>query len=1016
MSIPAKRPEIDPADITKGEISKWLRAARLPKTAANIQAAYAGVTYMKQAERMPIGRDISIAKADAPRQVIYGCCGVGGVVTFAGISADNQTIHLAVTFSGHEVEDIWELYLDDWRVDFGGGVPGWCTVFVKSNGWTLYNACVYLAKTLGADDQVASASLVAAGVGWTADHRQRGCAHAHVAFKWDANVFGDGLPAISAVVKGKKVYDPRTTTTYYSNNAALCIADYLTDTRFGLGVPWSELDTANIIEAADICEEAVTLAAGGTENRYEINGWFDCDEAHRTVLDNMAAAIGGSITYSAGKWRIWPAAYRAPAVALTIDDIVSEINVTTKRSRRDGCNRVKGTYADPLQRYAKTDYPTVVNGTYYAEDGNNELWLDLDQPFVTSAGQCQRLAKIALERNRQGITVSIIVTLKAFYAQIPETVTLTLARYGWAAKEFEISQMELVEIRSGDVAQGIGVALELRETAAGIYTWSAEETTTDLAPNTNLPNPFTVSTPDGLSLTSGTADLYIRGDGTIMTRIKVSWTAAGDYFVLSGGWYELEYKRSADPDWLSLSRIAPSSTSTYILDVEDAVLYDVRLRAINALGVESSWATVEGHLVEGKTAAPTDVLTLAAAATEYGIKLVWTPIDDADLLQYEIRVGVSWITSTLIGRFMATTYTYETLAADDYHFMVKAIDTTGHESATEAAADLTITAPTMSSGTVTFAGENVVLDWVESSGSFALSEYAIYYGATFGAATLLGTAKASYYSTRVTWAGSRKFWITGRDVYGNEGSPLMLDVDVVSPGAPIDLFAKVIDNNVILDWAAPTTGSLPVSKYRIYVGATFGAATVKGDIAATFVTYFETAGGVYYYYVTAIDSAGNESTEATIEAIVNEPPDFALKLNETLTLATGDLTNMIIEGGAALGPCNTTETMAEHFTTYDTIDEMIAAGFDYWLEPGETTAQIQRVIDYGTVINGTLITLDWVETPIDGSITVTPTIEYSLLGSVYTSLGDVSQVYCAESFQYVRVTLALAAAGNDDLM
>jgi hypothetical protein len=244
----------------------------------------------------------------------------------------------------------------------------------------------------------------------------------------------------------------------------------------------------------------------------------------------------------------------------------------------------------------------------------------------------------------------------------------------------------------------------------------------------------------------------------------------------------------------------------------------------------------------------------------------------------------------------------------------------------------------------------------------------------------------------------------------------MLDVDVVSPGSPINLFAKIIDNNVILDWAAPTTGSLPVSKYRIYVGATFGAATVKGDVAATFVTYFETAGGVYYYHVTAIDSAGNEGGEVTIQAIVNEPPDFVLKVNETFTLATGDLTNMILEGGAALGPCNTTETMAEHFGTYDTIDEMIAAGFDYWLEPGETTAQIQRVLDYGTVINGTLITLDWVETPIDGSITVTPTIEYSLLGSVYTSLGDVSQVYCAESFQYVRVTLALAAADNDDLM
>ena len=55
------------------------------------------------------------------------------------------------------------------------------------------------------------------------------------------DVFPRGLLTFSAIVKGKKVFDPRTSTTAWSANAALCLRDYLTS-DYGLGANSDEIN------------------------------------------------------------------------------------------------------------------------------------------------------------------------------------------------------------------------------------------------------------------------------------------------------------------------------------------------------------------------------------------------------------------------------------------------------------------------------------------------------------------------------------------------------------------------------------------------------------------------------------------------------------------------------------------------------------------------------------------------------------------------------------------------------
>jgi hypothetical protein len=88
----------------------------------------------------------------------------------------------------------------------------------------------------GSDTQAADTRLTQRVKEWTTAHRLRGIAYMYAQLKFNSDAFPQGLPNISAVIEGKKVFDPRTSTTAYSNNAALCIRDYLTDTRYGLGL------------------------------------------------------------------------------------------------------------------------------------------------------------------------------------------------------------------------------------------------------------------------------------------------------------------------------------------------------------------------------------------------------------------------------------------------------------------------------------------------------------------------------------------------------------------------------------------------------------------------------------------------------------------------------------------------------------------------------------------------------------------------------------------------------------
>ena len=441
--------------------------------------------------------------------------------------------------------------------------------------------------------------------------------------EFDADAFPNGIPNISAKVQGKKVYDPRTSTTVYSDNPALAIRDYLTDSTYGFGASASEIDDTAITTAANICEESVNLSGSGTEERYTINGTIDSAVSPKQILENMLTSCGGVLTYQNGTFTLKAAKYVTPTVTLDEEAMRGAYSLQTRRSRRDNYNAVKGVFAPEESNYIPTDYPAYKSTTFANEDGGDTVFLDLDLPYTTSSATAQRLAKIALYRNRQQLTIAMPCNLKAFDLKVGDTVQITIDRLGFSSKVFEVGEWDLV-IDEGLGESIFGVDLVLRELNSQVYDWSAEEAAFQLD-NTTLPNPFDLPAA-GLAVSDELQVFNEKAVSVLIANVSSSSVYAKQF--------EVQAKKSTDTDYISLG--VSSSAKFELFDVEDGINYDVRARIISGLGTRSPFATVT-HQVVGKTAPPQDVSDFSVNIIGTEAHLSWTPVTDLDLSHYRIR-------------------------------------------------------------------------------------------------------------------------------------------------------------------------------------------------------------------------------------------------------------------------------------------------------------------------------------------------------------------------------------------
>jgi len=607
-------------------------------------------------------RQQMIRSAVATRQIIYGQAVVSGPIVFATSSgSNNRYLHLVIPLAGHECEAITSVWFGDELV---GTLDGSGNVTTGR-----FAGKMRVKKHLGSAAQTVDTDLDTESTEWTVDHRLRGITYLYVRLEYDATAYPSGLENIKALVKGKKLYDPRTSLTVWSDNWALCMRDYLAS-EYGLRATAGEIDDDAVITAANLSDESVTTPGGtGTEKRYTCNGTVDTGNTPMSNLRGLLTGGAGKLIYSQGLYVLQGGAFVSPTVVLDEDDLRGTIAVRARTTRQDLFNRVRGTFVSPENFWQPSDFTPVGNSLYETQDGSEQITRDIELPYTITSFAAQRLAKIVLERGRQGIVVNMPCKLTAFKVRAGDYVNLTIAQLGWSSKPFSVNTWRMTP-------DG-GIDLELREEAAATYSWSSGEATViDPAPDTELPSLINVAPPSSLVLDSGSDQAFVNADGTVIVRIYAQWTPSPDAFVANT---EIQYKLSSDTDYTS-GFLAFATPSAYIGPVQDGVTYNVRIRAINAAGVPSTWVT--GSIAAtGKDTPPGDPSSLAAAGVVEGARLTWTNPVDKDLAGIEVWEASAndRATAVLIDTVLARTFDRLGLAGTAVrYYWVRAIDTTGN--------------------------------------------------------------------------------------------------------------------------------------------------------------------------------------------------------------------------------------------------------------------------------------------------------------------------------------------------
>ena len=577
-------------------------------------------------------RALSVRQAINPRQIIYGQVRTGGPIVFLHTTSDaggvnkNKWLHMVIVLATHEVQEIGDIYFNDKVVPLGsdGFVESGEYYYTGDRGghWqpSWERGMAYVSKHLGGAGQVADPVLVGSSEGkWTADHVGNGIAYLYVRLEWNDEIYKTGIPNITAIVKGKKVVDPRDGLTKYSNNAALCLRDYMMTpvAKGGLGVTASEFDAPNWIGAANICDETVMA-----EPRYTVNGTIALSAANapKASIEAMLSAMAGSLVYAGGVFRVLPAAFRTPTFTLTERDLRGGIQFRTRTSRRENFNAVKGQFSSPEKSWQPADYPPIISETARVEDGGETIFRDIDRPFTTSSAAAQRLGKIDLLRARQPIVIDVPCQLTTMKVQTGDVINVTLARYGWAAKPFEVIGWTFAIANDG----GLGIDLALREIHPSVYDYlTSENQPFDPAPGTTLPDWRNVAPPRNVSVDSSASQVQVGADGSLISRVLVTWEEAYDAFV---GSYEVQWRVNGTTPWPN--EIRTSSFQAAIDNAPVGTVLDVRVRAVNALGVPSNFVTITAHTVSGITDRPNPAVTdLHVVGHPAGQPGIWNSLD-----------------------------------------------------------------------------------------------------------------------------------------------------------------------------------------------------------------------------------------------------------------------------------------------------------------------------------------------------------------------------------------------------
>ena len=614
--------------------------------------------------------------------VVYGERKVGGTRCFVETSGtDNEFLYIALVLCEGEIESVDKIYIDDKEVTWSGTLADDTLRTVGSGDGNFYkdSASLISVKCHYGSDSQAQCDLLGALDSWTSNHRLRGLAYISLKIKWNQDAFA-GLPTVQALIKGKKVvaYNSSSVaqTAAHSDNPAWCLLDYLTNERYGKGIPIANIDIPSFYTASGVCDTDVTAYGSTTIDVLDCNAVIDTS---KKVLDNVRELAKGArsfLPFTGGKYKMLVETTGSASITLTEDDIIGGYSLASE-SKSNKANRVIVSFINPARNWQvdEVQWPEIDDSAYAsadqhatmkAADGGFTLENRFDFTTITSPYQALELAEVICRRSRDSKGLQLTVGFDAYDLAIGDIVNITISSLGYSAKPHRVIGITFRD----DYLMDLSLVIH----QDSHYTW-ATKTQVTATPSTTLPNPFVIQPPASVTLSD---TLVEYNDGTVIVALDVTIGASPDKFV---DYYQVEYKLSTDSDYIIYAQ--GSGLNHRVLNVIDQKIYNVRVKAINSAGVSSTYVSATRTII-GAIEPPSDVDDFACNILGQEAHLSWTQISDLDLAYYQIRYSSvtdgtgDWANSVSLVEKVSRPATSINVPARVGTYLIKAVDKLGN--------------------------------------------------------------------------------------------------------------------------------------------------------------------------------------------------------------------------------------------------------------------------------------------------------------------------------------------------
>lgn len=546
----------------------------------------------------------------------------------------------------------------------------------------------------------------------------------------------------------------------WTDNPAWCFYDLITSDRYGLGqfVDDAQVDKWALYAIGKYCDQLVPDGFGGTEPRFTCNIYLQTKQEAYKLVNDFATIFRGMAFWSSGSIT---AVQDAPTDAAALFNPANVIDGTftyagsSAKARNtvalvtwndpDDMYRQKVEYVEDTAGIARLGIVTTevvaVGCTSRGQANRVGRWLlfteRLESEVVTfktglegAVARPGQVIKVA-DPNRAGVRFGgrlLAATTTSVTLDAPVTLTNGEA-YTFSAVKADGTVQETSVTHSGGTLSTLALSPALAEAPVAGSIWllaSANvqaQTFRVLAVTENEKHEFEVTAlahepskynaieqgltlerrsysvltavppaPTGLTLSES---LYLSPTG-VRIRLSASWSAPAGAVS-----YITTVQRAGDNQ---SPQVGPTVQTVDFNDVLPGV-HTVRVWSVNAVGVPSSQPAMAQYVVLGKVAPPSNVQGFTSARSGDTLRFAWRPVPDIDVDRYELRLGLTWATAITVGSTSGTTF--DVLAPRGGQFMIKAIDSSGIESASEA---VLIAAPVTNL--------NVVLNYNEATGGW----------------------------------------------------------------------------------------------------------------------------------------------------------------------------------------------------------------------------------------------------------------------------------------------------------